>query len=353
LFSIGICKKNDRFSPFDHGVSIMGLSKFLPPSALAIVLLGLGFVACSEDSKKKSNDAPKPGASTGQTATGTGSGTTTGDGTGAEVPGSGFFLGFDGGKNDYSILLSQGRNYTIKDTSIATIKKETVKLSAETIDTMIADAKKSTPNLDANAENFLRQLLGCEQPAFRIVPLKPGKTTMSGGRQGGNSQDRFGQNSNFNLTVTSYTTAQYDAGKQRYTTDGAGNLKACKSCHETVTEENAPPHELGYVMQLSDAQFIEWVTTGKTGSRTARIKHTWEFASEAQKLGTVAYLRAKASKDVETFTKLVFEERFEQFKADPSRIPAIPGGGRPNGTGTGTGTGTFRCPGTGGARPAN
>lgn len=325
--------------------------KFLPHAAFAIFLVAIGFTACSEDSKKKSNDAPKPAGTPGQTATGTGGTTTTGDGTGAETPGSGFFLGFDGGKNDYSLLLSQGRNYTIKDTSIATIKKETVKLSAETIDTLIEDAKKSNPNLDATAENSLRQLLGCEQPAFRIVPLKPGKTTMSGGRQGGNSQDRFGQSSNFNLTVSSYTPAQYDAGKQRYTTEGAGNLKACKSCHETVTEENAPPHELGYVMQLSDAQFIEWVTTGKTGTRTARIKHTWEFANEAQKLGTVAYLRAKASKDVETFTKLVFEERFESFKADQGGFRGIPGGGRS--TGTGTGTNTFRCPGTGGGRPAN
>lgn len=325
----------------------MDLSKFLPHSALALVLIGVGFTACSEDSKK-SNDAPKPAATPGQTATGTGGSTTTGDGTGADVPDTGFLLGYDGGKNDYSLLLDQGRNYTIKDTSIATIKKETVKLSAATIDTLIADAKKSNPTLDATAENALRQLLGCEQPAFRIVPLKAGKTTMSGGRQGG--QDRFGTASSFNLVVTAYTAAQYDAGKQRYTTDGAGNLKACKSCHEAETEENAPPHELGRAMSLNDAQFIQWVTTGKTDTRTARIKHTWEFANEAQKVGIVAYLRAKASKDVETFTKLVFEERFEKFKADGG-LPQIPGGGRPGGTGTGTGT--FRCPGTGGGRPAN
>lgn len=327
----------------------MGLSTYLVHSVVAFVVMGLGFSACTEESNKKSKDPPKSASTSAQSSTGTGANST--EGTGSGAAGSGFSLGYDGGKNDYSLLLTQGRNYTIQDTSIATIKKETVKLSADTIDTLMEELKQLNPDFDSTAEERLRQLLGCEQSAYRIVPLKAGKTTMSGGRQGGNPQDRFGQSSTFNLVVSSYTQAQYDAGKQRYTTDGAGNLKACKSCHETVTEENAPPHELGNAMQLSDAQFIEWVTTGKAGTRTARIKHTWEFANEAQKQGIVAYLRAKASKDVETFTKLVFEERFEEMKNNSGQTPGFPGGGRPQGTGTDTGASSFRCPGGSGGRP--
>ena len=263
--------------------------------------------------------------------------------------GRGFYLGFDG-TNDYSLLLSQGREYKIQDPSIATIKRETVSLAPNTIDSMVEEYKKKEPELFKieGAENFLRQFLGCSRPAIKITPLKAGRTMITGTRGGNNSGDRWGQENTTQiaLVVTQYTTAQFDAGKGRYSTEGSGNLKACKSCHETG-EENAPPHELGKISEITDAQAVEWITTGKTGGRTARITHKWEFSSDEQKQGVVAYLRGKASKDLENFTKLVFEEEINnvrnRIKQNGGRVP-----GPPPGVGSGSGTtgqsgGQFRC----------
>jgi hypothetical protein len=247
--------------------------------------------------------------------------------------------------------LSQGREYKVADASVATIKRETVSLAPNTIDQMVEDAKKKEPELfkDPNAENFLRQYLGCSRPAIKITPLKAGKTSITGARAQGNNGDRWGQENStqLGLVITQYTPDQFEAGNKRYHTEGSGNLKACKSCHETG-EENAPPHELGKISEISDAQAVEWITTGKTGGRTARITHTWEFSSDSEKQGVVAYLRGKASKDLENFTKLVVEEELSNFRA---RIKAN-GGRLPTPPSTSTGTATqggnaFRCRGFG------
>jgi cytochrome c553 len=260
-----------------------------------------------------------------QSATTPANGNDATDGQSVETNSGGqfFYAGFDGA-NDYSLLVPGFREYKIADATVAKITKETVKLSEDTISALIAKVKAENSQFDATAESRFRSMLTRDQTAIRIVPLKAGRTKLTSSRGSRGGRDAWGSgDATLELVVNSYSQAQYDAGKSRYTTDNSGNLKACRACHETA-EEDAPPHELGNIKEISDSQGIEWITTGKTGSREARITHTWEFNSEDEKSGILAYLRAKGSKDLETFTRLVFEERFQNFEFPPQR--SGPGG---------------------------
>lgn len=232
-----------------------------------------------------------------------------------------FYAGYDG-VNDYSIILPGFRDYTIADPSIATVTKENVLLSEDTVNELIASVQASNPNFTDEAVERFRQFMGREQAAYRITPLRAGTTTLSSNRGGRGGQDAWGSNSTTTqLVINAYTPEQYSAGQKRYTTSGSGLLKACQSCHETG-EEDAPPHELGNIKEVSDEGGIEWITTGRYGSRVASISHTWEFSSQEERDGILPFLRGKVSKDLETFTKLVVEERLMNF--DPNNPPRPP-----------------------------
>jgi hypothetical protein len=234
-----------------------------------------------------------------------------------------FYAGFDG-TTDYSILMPGFREYSISDPSVASIQKVSVELSEKTIAELISTAKAANSQFNEEAEARFREMLGREQMAYKVTPLKPGQATLTSTRGGRGGRDAWGGgDAGIALVINNYTTSQYEAGKNRYTTEGSGLLKSCKSCHETG-EEDAPPHELGNIKEISDAQSLQWITTGKVNNRVAKITHTWEFNNDEEKQGIVAYLRAKASKDVETFTKLVFEERFQNFEFPPKGGPGAP-----------------------------
>jgi len=269
----------------------------------AVICLG-SFQACKEEAKHSGDDNSAGNNESSEQSEGVVS---------TNSGGLAFYTGYDG-VNDYSLLLPGSRDYTIGDSSVANIKKETVVLSAATVAELLAEVKAANSSFDANAETRFLEMLGREQAAYRITPKKSGQTTLSTSRGNRGGRDNWGSaDAAIQLTVNNYTADQFSAGQTRYTTAGSGLLKACKSCHETGAE-GAPPHELGNIKEISDAQGIQWITTGQLGTRTARITHTWEFNSDAEKQGILPYLRAKAAKDLETFTKLVFEERFQNFQ---------------------------------------
>ena len=232
----------------------------------------------------------------------------------------GYFTGFDG-VTDYSILVPKFRNLVVEDESIAKVESVKITLSAAIIDELVAKAK--VDNEEFNETGF-RKMIGREQTTYKITPLKAGKTVIStsGGRGGqpNKQQNGWAKSAKIDLVVTSYTEEQLASGKSRYTTDGGGgNLRACKSCHETG-EEGAPPHELGKIMEISDKQAMTWIKTGKLDGRVASIQHTWEFSTEEEEGGIVSYLRSKQTHDVETLTKLIVEEQLANggFMPPPS-----------------------------------
>ncbi|MCX6127766.1 MAG: hypothetical protein NTX25_01720 [Proteobacteria bacterium] len=233
-----------------------------------------------------------------------------------------FYTGFDG-KTDYSLLIPKFREISIQDESIAKVESIKITLSSPIIEELVAEAKKANAQFD---EARFRKMLGKEQLTYKITPLKAGKTSLltSGGRGGkpGKSQAGWDKTTKINLIVSAYTADQLATGKKRYTEKGTGTMQACASCHETG-EDNAPPHELGRIMEISDTQAVTWLTSGELKDRVARIPHAWEFNSESEEQGVIAYLRSKQTHDLETLTKLYVEEMLTNggFMGPPKDAP--------------------------------
>ncbi len=239
------------------------------------------------------------------------------------VQNDGFYTGFDG-KNDYSLLVPNFRTLTVADPSVAKIEQIKVKLPEATVNELVEAKRKADPSFDAVR---FKSMLERETSAYKITPLKAGRTLIksTGGRGGeaGRGQRGWGKSKDFDLVVTQYTEAQFEAGKSRYETDGAGTLKACKSCHEKG-EQGAPPHELGEINSFSDADAIAWFKTGQAKGRTAKIEHKWGFSSDDEEKGIVAFMRTKQTNDIEGLTKLIMEERIANGFGGPGAPPPRP-----------------------------
>jgi mono/diheme cytochrome c family protein len=218
-----------------------------------------------------------------------------------------YYAGYDG-TTDYSILLPDFRKYALADQSVAKLEEITVTLSDELLNELVAQSKAKNPNFD---EEKFKKRFKRERTSFKITPLKAGTlyVATSGGRGGppGTGQSGFPVSKNIRIVVKQYTAQDLELGKARYETDGGGSLQSCKSCHESA-DSSAPPHELGRIMQISDSEASSWLTTGKVNGREAKVAHSWEFNSDAELQGVVAYLRSKQTRDIETLTKLYFEE---------------------------------------------
>ena len=235
------------------------------------------------------------------------------------LPEDGYFLGFDG-KTDFSVLLPPQGRVSIKDPTIARVDTKIVQLSEATINIMVQSLPRNLPQVDPEV---LRSLLRRGFPTTSIVPLKPGKTkielvpipipggTGTGGQIGSNTGTQTTrQPVTRDLVVTGYTSNDLALGKKRYETDGGGgSLRSCKSCHEIGAESDAPPHELGRIMNLNDNQTIAWLKTGEAKGRKARVEHKWGFENQAEERAIVAFLRSKQSRDVEAVIKIMVEER--------------------------------------------
>lgn len=301
-------------------------------SGRRIPLLALLLAAsCNQSAKQSAEDSGKDEDETAATDKSDTSTSSIAD----EEEDDAFHTGFDG-STDYSLLIPRFRSLKVKDESIAKVESVEVTLSATVIDELVAKAKAENPDFESTK---FKEMLGRKQTTYKVTPLKAGKTQLitSGGRGGGQGkqQSGWGKSTNITLVVTEYTSDQLAAGKARYDTDGGGgNLKACKSCHETG-EEGAPPHELGRIMEIPDKGALQWIKTGAYGGREASIEHAWEFSSDTEEKGIVPYLRSKQTHDVETLTKLYVEEML----ANGGFMGPPPGeGGTKSSTSTGTAT---------------
>jgi hypothetical protein len=207
--------------------------------------LGLVFIAvsCSTGSEQKGKSGQADAAATPTTLPG--------GNNNSSAPSEGFYTGFDGGTTKFALILPGFRSYTVKDPSIAKVEQIEVTLSEKTVEDLLKKQKEKNPEINVD---FLKSRFAGKQTAYKIVPLKAGVTYLqSKGREGqGRNNGAWNRGDQQKLTVADYSADAVAAGKKRYTTDGAGNLKACRSCHETG-ESNAPPHELGRIMEISDA----------------------------------------------------------------------------------------------------
>lgn len=224
---------------------------------------------------------------------------------GEDVPAEySIYIGFDG-KADYSLLLS-GDWFSLKEAEAA--KLENIEFSpSETVKTELMETIKAQPNYMAGDEEYFSDFFEADQKARRLTATKNGNFRLI---------DRDFPEDKITVVVNKYPESALALGKKRYETDGPGKLKACKSCHETG-DLNAPPHELGEVMYCSDAQLKSWITTGSHDcygrEYTASVEHKWEFASDAEVDGVIAYLRNKQSRDYETLTKIMFKRHLQDY----------------------------------------
>jgi len=272
------------------------------------ILIGAFVVSCKEDSSDSEKGKVVPVESGSNEATPNVTTTT----------GKTYYAGFDG-VNNYGILVRErGATLSLADSSVASITPQNITLDQATIDSLIASA-----NIPADRLERFKGFIGREQTAYLITPTKTGTTSIvvSGGRggPGGGAGAGFGTETaqqTINLVVNSYSSEDYTAGSTRYNTDGTGDQKSCKSCHETG-EQNAPPHELGNIKTGTDATILTWLTTGVQPGKTVDF-HRWGGITGVANMekGIVAFLRAKASKNVEEFARLVFEEMLESFNTN-------------------------------------
>lgn len=209
-----------------------------------------------------------------------------------------FYMGYDG-NTPFSILLP-GDYFSLKNASDA--KLETIDFTPSVaVKSELLDFLKAQPEYKAGDEQDFEGYFLADQSAMKISSTKEGNFTLI---------DKDFPDDKITVVVNKYPEGALALGKKRYETDGAGNLKACKSCHETGAND-APPHELGEIMYCSDTQIKRWITTGVTDcygdDYSASIPHSWGFASDAEITGVIAYLRSKQSKDYETLTKFQFK----------------------------------------------
>lgn len=300
--------------------------------ALFALAFSIGqIVGCAQGKEEKKEGKDSKASSTAEESEGDG-----GAGGDALPPSdeidNGLYTGIGGGK-DYSIILPGFRSYTSSDESIAKVEKVTVTLSETAIKDLIKDLKKVKPDAD---EACIKKMFARERSSYKITPLKAGTVKLKSARPKNRRSGGFKKNNEtMTLVITEYTDAQLAAGEKRYTTDGGGgNLVSCKSCHASG-EEGAPPHEMGRVMEISDQEALQWIKTGQVGDRKAeKVEHKWQFSSDEDEAGIVPYLRSLQTKDIETLTKLYFEEaRVNGFDG------GFGGGGGPGGGGGGPGGG--------------
>lgn len=246
----------------------------------------------------------------------------------------GFYTGFNASEK-FSIYLPSFREMTIDDPSIAKIEPQTITLSTETIEALIAERKEENPDFD---DTRIRERLTRPRTVYKLTPLKAGQTklrTKSGGGGGFGGGGEWNAGQAVVLVVSNYSSDLLAKGKARYAQEGEDTSRSCASCHASG-DSKAPPHELGNIMSVPDVSAAQWISTGKVSGRVAKVPHAWTFASEEEKLGVVAYLRTLQTTDLETLTKLEFENEAPKG-----------GGKKPGGSGKPDGAGTTPDPTTG------
>ena len=216
------------------------MSKFVLLFAMSSILAGLA--ACNE--AKKTSGGTQKGAETTVPAPQTGDAAK--QDTAVEDD-NGLYTGFDGA-TDYSLLVPGFRSYKADDPSAVKVDQISVKLSDAVVNELIAKEKEANPTFD---EPRFRKIFGRDQKAYKITPLKAGKSTLTVTRDGGGGGGTWKKGDKITVYVSAYSAEAYNKGKERYARAGTGNKRACKSCHETGVA-GAPPHELGRVMEISD-----------------------------------------------------------------------------------------------------
>ena len=222
-----------------------------------------------------------------------------------------YYTGYDANNvTDFSILIPSFRNATVNnetDQAIAVLTTEVVTLQENTIEELIQETKDANPNFTADREQRLRQILGGNHQARKIVPTGAGITYFEMTRPGPPTSAFGDDTEKVGIIVNQYTADQISAGLTRYNSGQGDTLTGCINCHASGAS-GAPPHELGSIMELTDEEALQWIETGNVKGRIASIPHTWTFNDTVEREGIVPYLRSLQTKNLEEFTTLMFEE---------------------------------------------
>jgi len=240
------------------------------------------------------------------------------------LPGEVYYTGYDGGLTDLSVLVSTSRTLEIEDPTIATARLETINIPEETVNAMIAELKATGETLSANRERRLKERLANPR-AWRLTPLKAGFTYIKATRAPRGSTGTIRPESDWyipelrTLVVEDYSGGLINTGKIRYEQGSAGS-PACISCHNGTFESGVPSHQIGRVTEISDADAISWISTGRAGDRVFQTSnpagHTWSFTNDSEKTATVAYLRSQQTKDIRELAQLLFDEALAEAKTE-------------------------------------
>jgi len=251
------------------------------------------------------------------------------------IGGTVYYTGYDG-VNNYDIFIATSRNVTVHDPSVATAIKLTASdfpsITEAKVASQIAALEQVYTNFGETMSNRRKSFWErrFKNPSvWKISPVGPGITTISAESQ--RRTESIWENAEIRtIYVSEYTPQQVQQGMDRYTNGNGGNNGfACSTCHKesffqnTATAPslgdtfNAPPHLLGRVIEINDADAAKWISTGAVKDRVVdqakyQTTHDWSFTSEEQKFATVAYLRSKQTTDADAFAELLYQEEIEE-----------------------------------------
>ena len=250
-------------------------------------------------------------------------------GSAPQYGGDVYYTGYNG-TADFSIYLPTSRTIEIVDTTVAEVETIEAGFSQEEATQMAADYETETGIILSTGRK--QRMIGRLQTAkkTKIRPLKPGVTLLKATRYRSNGEVRWDTNwqkgEYRTLVVADYQGVSVPNGQARYDNGGGDQTSspACTVCHTgQATPSNgyiAPPHLLGNVLEVSDANALEWIKTGRALDRVAPIQHAWSFSGPAEEMAVLAYVRQLQVKDAKELGRLIFLSELEADKLENSQI---------------------------------
>jgi len=243
----------------------------------------------------------------------------------ARIGGQVYYTGYDGGTNEYAIFVRTSRFLTVLDPLVARAEQVNITIPETTVQTQVDTIQQQYDSVGEkwSSRSKRRWTERFRNPTiWKIVPVAPGIASIKADRET-RTESIWEKAEIRTIVVNSYTPQQVEMGRIRY--NQGGSDQACTNCHNqafsTGTSNGAPPHLLGRVADIDDAHAAQWIETGTTFDRTALVNvygtpHRWNFASDAERDATVAYLRSIQTATAEDFARLVYEEELFETQVE-------------------------------------
>lgn len=202
------------------------------------------------------------------------------------------------------------------------------------LEQQVALLKKMLAGYDET--QIIEGFIASNKKAFKLTPLKAGKatiklTTVVKFKNQNGEEEQQTENTNLILTVEDYRSQShdyYELGHSRYNIGASGNQQACVVCHADSEDGKGQVHPDAIDHAAAETKYMpakamaQWIKEGVYFDRVAKVKHNWEFASDAEEKGVVAYLRSLAEQKIISYVK----RRYEAQKKRGADFGDIPGG---------------------------